>query len=131
MKDPARCLRVGPTWAEWAASLPARQTHHRYWTLWPPLNCTCEALEPMESAQGPDEPSLPSLPEDLLNNIGILLDDQDVCMLELASKSLHRTLSRPSPSELCEGLLDLNLNHRVGPCSSDASRWSFQLRSFS
>ena len=69
--------------------------------------------------------SLPSLPEDLLNDIGSVLGDKDVCMLEVASKALYDVLSRPSRSRPGKHQLDLDPNYVLMPYNPDV-----QVRSF-
>ena len=50
----------------------------------------------MTAAGELDEQYLLLLPEDLLNNIGSWLDDQELCNMELANIELHHALSSPS-----------------------------------
>ena len=76
----------------------------------------------MSPAKRLEGTGLLSLPEDLLNDIGILLDDKDACMLELASRTLCNIICRPSCSGPGEHLLDLRIDYGLGPCSSNASR---------
>ncbi len=88
----------------------------------------------MRPTQGFREPSLLSLHEDLLHNIGSWLDDKGVCGLELASKTLNNValkLNGPGP---CKRSMALSyygmITKSTGPTGPAAARSRTQLRSF-
>ena len=54
------------------------------------------------------QPTLLSIPDELLADIGSWLNDKEVCQLELASKSTYKVLSRPSHLGPCKRRLTLH-----------------------
>ena len=71
-----------------------------------------------------EKPHLLSLSGDILNDIGDRLDEQDLCNMELACRTLNSVLSTPSGTGLCGRVLDLRTG-RLRALSPEASRWSF------
>lgn len=68
---------------------------------------SCDSVCEMPSADRLDEPSLLSLPDDLIVQLFYRLDNQrDVCMFELVSKRIRNVLSELSEAR-GEGCLDL------------------------
>ena len=75
---------------------------------------------------GLNEPTLLSLPADILNDIGSCLGDQDWCRMELSSKQLHNILSRPNPDEWC---LDLTARFKFKAFTPEECRLPIGLTS--
>ncbi len=78
----------------------------------------------MPSAQRLDEPGILLLPEDLLNDIGSWLNDQELCNMERTNKEVHLIMSNPSRPGPGDRILDLGLPRFDGkhPPSQQASR---------
>ena len=77
----------------------------------------------MASAGRLDEQYLLLLPEDLLNNIGSWLDNQELCNMELANKELHYALASPSHPGPGQRRLDIGARFDGNrPISPNASR---------
>ena len=63
----------------------------------------------MACANGIDDTTMLSLPDDLLINIGSYLDDKGICSLERANGSIYTALLSPSRTWPCERTLNLNV----------------------
>ena len=123
-----RLLAFG--WAGRAASLPPKLVqqaveHSASHSLERLIDRVVALLSKMTSAGDLDEQNLPSLPKDLLDGIGSLLNDKDLCKFELASKTLYTFIS--NPPRPCERQLGLDLCRSVSP---QESRSLLQLTSF-
>ena len=82
----------------------------------------------MGFAERLEAPNILSLPRNLVCDIGSWLDERGVCNLELASKKLYESLSRPSRTGRCEWWLDLSKNAQAQPVSPKALRSSTCVR---
>ena len=82
----------------------------------------------MTSAGGLLPLALSSLPQDILDNIGSWLSDQEVCNLELTSKALHKAMSNPRNSGPSKACLELGARRfKFRPPDPKASRLQTQL----
>ena len=77
----------------------------------------------MRSRKRSDEPDILCLPEDIFDDIGSWLEDQNLCQMELASKALHNIMSAPRHPGPCKRRVDIGA-HRVTckPLNQEASR---------
>ncbi len=84
----------------------------------------------MSAGEGLDAPSLVSLTEDLLVEIGSWLDDWDVCCMELASKRVSDAMSRLNRTWPRERRLDLTKSSKIVLRSPEAARLTLKLQAF-
>ena len=63
----------------------------------------------MACADGNDDTTMLSLPDEILIKVGSYLDDRGICSLERANGRIYTALLSPSRTWPCERTLNLNL----------------------